>query len=234
MTFNEASTACNLEGAHLFFPANELEYDEVIARNAPGINTWMGFMTNGTHIGRTEAGLDTPSDRIPRWANNEPTTNMHDIDCILVDNMKGLKVTCPATWLRSVFLRRESDGKFDCSDTSDEVDCPNDMNYIDVERSGSFSTHTLYPGQNRIWTIKAPIGRRIKLYVPSMTLETNVAFLEEWTGNPTFAVSRLIKKFTSTVSAGVYLYSDNNYMTVRLYANNLQQNFNAKTLSYTA
>ncbi|XP_052762679.1 uncharacterized protein LOC128205216 [Mya arenaria] len=108
------------------------------------------------------------------------------------------------------------------------------MNYIDVERSGSFSTHTLYPGQNRIWTIKAPIGRRIKLYVPSMTLETNVAFLEEWTGNPTFAVSRLIKKFTSTVSAGVYLYSDNNYMTVRLYANNLQQNFNAKTLSYTA
>ncbi|WAQ95278.1 JAG1B-like protein [Mya arenaria] len=184
MTFKEASTTCNLEGAHLLYLANEIEYDEVIAHNAPGMNIWMGYMS-----------CDTAT------------------KCV-----------------REV---RKCDGKLHCLDTSDELDCPNDMNYIDVETIGNFSTRTLFSGQQRIWTMKAPIGLRIKLYVPSMTLETNVAFLEVWTGNSTFAVSRLIKKFTSTVSAGVYLYSDNNYMTVRLYANNLQQNFNTKTLSYT-
>ncbi|XP_052814685.1 uncharacterized protein LOC128241685 isoform X2 [Mya arenaria] len=254
MTFNEASVTCYLEGAHLLYLANEIEYDEVIAHNAPGINVWMGFETNGTHIGRNVTGFDTPSDLIPRWANNEPAPNRHDIDCILVDYMKGLMVRAcdemhPFFCKRRACLKgymscdtatkcvpdaRKCDGKLDCLDTRDELDCPNDMNYIDVETSGSFSTRTLYSGQQRIWTMKAPIGRRIKLYVPSMTLETNVAFLEVWTGNPTFAVSRLIKRFTGTVSAGVYLYSDNNYMTVRLYANNLQQDFNAKTLSYTA
>ncbi|XP_052786630.1 uncharacterized protein LOC128221951 [Mya arenaria] len=254
MTFNEASTTCNLEGAHMLYLANEIEYDEVIAHNAPGMNIWMGFETNGTHIGRNVTGFDTPSDRIPRWANNEPAPNMHGVDCILVDYMKGLMVRAcdelhPFFCKRRACLKgymscdtatkcvrevRKCDGKLDCLDTRDELDCPNDMNYIDVETSGTFSTRTLYSGQQRIWTMKAPIGRRIKLYVPSMTLETNVAFLEVWTGNITFAVSRLIKRFTGTVSAGVYLYSDNNYMTVRLYANNLQQNFDAKTLSYTA
>ncbi|XP_052786060.1 uncharacterized protein LOC128221482 isoform X2 [Mya arenaria] len=254
MTFNEASTTCNLEGAHLLYLANEIEYDEVIAHNAPGMNIWMGFETNGTHIGRNVTGFDTPSDRIPRWANNEPAPNMHGVDCILVDYMKGLMVRAcdemhPFFCKRRACLKgymscdtatkcvpdaRKCDGKLDCLDTRDELDCPNYMNYIDVETSGSFSTRTLYSGQQRIWTMKAPIGRRIKLNVPSMTLETNVAFLEVWTGNPTFAVSRLIKRFTGTVSAGVYLYSDNNYMTVRLYANNRQQDFNAKTLSYTA
>ncbi|XP_052791290.1 uncharacterized protein LOC128225235 isoform X2 [Mya arenaria] len=253
MTFKEASTTCNLEGAHLLYLANEIEYDEVIAHNAPGMNIWMGFETNGTHIGRNVTGFDTPSDRIPRWANNEPAPNMHGVDCILVDYMKGLMVrACDELHLffckRRACLKgymscdtatkcvrevRKCDGKLHCLDTSDELDCPNDMNYIDVETIGNFSTRTLFSGQQRIWTMKAPIGLRIKLYVPSMTLETNVAFLEVWTGNSTFAVSRLIKKFTSTVSAGVYLYSDNNYMTVRLYANNLQQNFNTKTLSYT-
>ncbi|XP_052814812.1 uncharacterized protein LOC128241762 isoform X2 [Mya arenaria] len=254
MTFNEASTTCYLEGAHLLYLANEIEHDEVIARNAPGMNIWMGYETNGTHIGRNVTSFHTPSDRIPRWANYEPAQNMHDIDCILDDYKKGLIVRAcdemhPFFCKRRACLKgymscdtatkcvpeaRKCDGKLDCLDTRDELDCPTDMNYIDVETSGNFSTRTLYSGQQRIWTMKAPIGRRIKLYVPSMTLETNVAFLEVWTGNPTFAVSRLIKRFTGTVSAGVYLYSDNNYMTVRLYANNLQQNFNAKTLSYTA
>ncbi|WAQ95236.1 FBP1-like protein [Mya arenaria] len=225
MTFNEASTTCNLEGAHMLYLANEIEYDEVIAHNAPGMNIWMGFETNGTHIGRNVTGFDTPSDRIPRWANNEPAPNMHGVDCILVDYMKGLMVRAcdelhPFFCKRRACLKgymscdtatkcvrevRKCDGKLDCLDTRDELDCPNDMNYIDVETSGTFSTRTLYSGQQRIWTMKAPIGRRIKLY-----------------------------RFTGTVSAGVYLYSDNNYMTVRLYANNLQQNFDAKTLSYTA
>ncbi|WAQ95234.1 SNED1-like protein [Mya arenaria] len=167
MTFNEASTTCNLspikcwymlfrEGAHLLYLANEIEYDEVIAHNAPGMNIWMGYMS-----------CDTATKCVPD--------------------------------------ARKCDGKLDCLDTRDELDCPNYMNYIDVETSGSFSTRTLYSGQQRIWTMKAPIGRRIKL-----------------------------NRFTGTVSAGVYLYSDNNYMTVRLYANNRQQDFNAKTLSYTA
>ncbi|WAQ95254.1 hypothetical protein MAR_027944 [Mya arenaria] len=175
----------------------------------------LGYETNGTHIGRNVTSFHTPSDRIPRWADYEPAPNMHDIDCILVDYKKGLIVRAcdemhPFFCKRRACLKgymscdtatkcvpeaRKCDGKLDS----------NDMNYIDVETSESFSTRTLFSGQQRIWTMKAPIGLRIKLY-----------------------------RFTGTVSAGVYLYSDNNYMTVRLYANNLQQNFNAKTLSYTA
>ncbi|XP_052236179.1 CUB and sushi domain-containing protein 1-like [Dreissena polymorpha] len=244
-THKEAKAVCTRQGSDLFMLNNDIEYDEAVHKLFPTKNIWIAYKTN-----------DTSLDFIKRWANFEPVVIPDQPGCIVLDPIASKTrvadcderhafvckrraclqgyVSCDKA-AKCIPMERMCDGNMDCDDTSDEFFNCSSKGYhsIHVNGTSSLNTGTLTAGNQKTWNLVAPIGRRIRIFIQSTTLAANLAFLDIYSGTPYMQEASLIKRFTGTVSSQ-YIYSTNNFLTINMYAQNVQSAVPAFNILYTS
>ncbi|XP_053393496.1 uncharacterized protein LOC123562448 isoform X3 [Mercenaria mercenaria] len=247
MTYAFASLTCLGQGSVLYYPENELEYHDFVAGLLPK-TIWFGLHKDNED-GKWKIGeIEVPLENIPRWGPKQPdqsignATAVHPVTEIMIyDENENLPFVCkyraciegyiPCD-LASKCIPSEQvcNGLPECTDERDENNC-SDLGkwYLHLEEeAGSFQTGSVTDFTEKTWIFEADVGKRIRLYVPQMNLQTNVVFVEVWSGGPTFESSEMLHRFTGNNSF-IYLYSTTNFLIVRLYAIDVSTN----TASYS-
>ncbi|XP_061175608.1 sushi, von Willebrand factor type A, EGF and pentraxin domain-containing protein 1-like [Saccostrea echinata] len=134
----------------------------------------------------------------------------------------------------------QCDGQNDCGDMSDEVNCSSsctELKSVEVGGSDNITMNTQQSAYKNdsfcTWTIKAPIGVRIKVTISStFYLEENADVLSVWTGGISLKESNFLGSVTGTPGKQQEFYSQNNYLILQLSMDH-STNGSGFTASYT-
>ncbi|XP_053393488.1 uncharacterized protein LOC123564875 isoform X1 [Mercenaria mercenaria] len=246
MPYAFASLTCLGQGGLLYYPENEIEYHDFVAGLLPK-TIWFGLHKDDDD-GKWKIGEgEVPLENIPRWGLKQPDQGIGNASAVdpvkevmIYDENKNLPFVCKyracmegytlCDLAKCIPSEQVCNGLPECADERDENNCP-DLGkwYLHLEEeTGSFQTGSVTDFTEKTWILEADVGKRIRLYVPQMNLQTNVVFVEVWSGGPTFESSEMLHRFTGSNSF-IYLYSTTNFLIVRLYAIDVSTN----TASYS-
>ncbi|KAK3584841.1 hypothetical protein CHS0354_005699 [Potamilus streckersoni] len=244
MTWNDARTSCmNANGSELV-QANDIQYTEIVRPNAPTSHPdhlfWIG-LNRIYEKDEGEAAWGEMGD-YPLWQglwnNNEP--NFEVGDCVAGSNnsfwaVKDCDMKLPfmcqyPACLKGYFRcenghgclnpRWQCDGKNDCGDNSDEKNCPSTCHFVTItgeKSSDRFQVSGINNSRECVWTIEAPVGKRIRINLPAVNMEEMADFLQVWTGSSSlsFITSTLLANMTGILQPSTF-FSSNNFIFIRL------------------
>ncbi|KAK2159263.1 hypothetical protein NP493_1730g00007 [Ridgeia piscesae] len=109
------------------------------------------------------------------------------------------------------------DGKDDCGDFSDELDCSNKCTYMKTT-PGAIQTASPYePNSACRWTLEGPEGTRLELQFKAFNTEKNRDEVQVWVGGKTETTAKMVARLSGSEDLNMIpvFYSPNNYMFVK-------------------
>ncbi|KAL3875680.1 hypothetical protein ACJMK2_033608, partial [Sinanodonta woodiana] len=244
MTWGDSRISCmNANGSDLV-QANDVQYAEIVRPNAPTSHPdhlfWIG-LNRIYEMDDGEAAWGEMGD-YPLWQglwnNNEPNFDVGDCVAGSSNNFWSVKdcdmklpFMCQYPACLQGYFRCENghgclnprwqcDGENDCGDNSDEKNCPPQCHILVTTQgriSDRFPVSSLNNNRECVWTIEAPLGKRIKINLPAVTIEEMADFLQVWTGSSSlsFKTSTLLANMTGNLQASTFI-SSNNFIFIRL------------------
>ncbi|KAL3875661.1 hypothetical protein ACJMK2_033591 [Sinanodonta woodiana] len=224
--------------------ANDVQYTEIVKPNAPTSHPdhlfWIG-LNRIYEMDDGEAAWGKLGD-YPLWQglwnNNEPNFDVGD--CVAGSNYSfwsvkdcdmKLPFMCQYPACLKGYFRCENgrgclnpkwqcDGENDCGDNSDEKNCPSRCQFVIItgeKSSDRFQVSGFNNSRECVWTIEAPVGKRIRINLPAVTIEEMADFLQVWTRSSSlsFKTSTLLANMTGNIQASTFI-SSNNFIFIRL------------------
>ncbi|ELU09492.1 hypothetical protein CAPTEDRAFT_223674 [Capitella teleta] len=114
------------------------------------------------------------------------------------------------------------DGVMDCLDQSDESDCDSECKYH-LTTEGQYGESSYDAGAVCQWILEAPTGKRIELTFVSFGTEKDNDFVSLYSGSSNPIDATLIAELSGDLSSLSTHYSANNFMIVRLTADEAKE-----------
>ncbi|ESO89533.1 hypothetical protein LOTGIDRAFT_234340 [Lottia gigantea] len=245
-TWRHAYTYCQRFGGKLAEPAGE-DQTKQVSRLITNTTTshWIGFTQNGIPDNAPEQGFwsdDKPTTVDAGWWDNfQPDRRGGDCtvlryttewkwymtQCLELRPFICETTSCPTDTFRCLegeCLNTDivCDGKADCLEGWDEINCASDCNQY-LQSSEGQITHppnqlsTYSPRTTCQWTIHGTEGHNLVLDISELDLEDGIDYLEIWTSGLTISTSRLHSRLTGTNLQNLQsIYSSNNCAIIRL------------------